>query len=194
MQIEIREAGPDELRQYAAIPIAFEVESILRVELLDRGLGGIALREEHLDTPYTKDYDSYEDAGPERWQTRFEIRNWGIFIAVYGGRNVGGAAVAFDIPGVHMLEGRHDLAVLWDLRVAADLRRNNIGTRLFQHAVNWCRARGCTHLKIETQNINVPACRFYAKQGCRLGQIHRYAYVGHPQLKNEVMLIWYLDL
>ena len=47
---------------------------------------------------------------------------------------------------------------------------------------------------IETQNINVNACRFYAKQGCKLGGINRYGYGDHPQVKHEVMLIWYLDL
>jgi hypothetical protein len=60
--------------------------------------------------------------------------------------------------------------------------------------VDWSRERKCTHLKIETQNVNVPACRFYAKQGCRLGAIDRYGYAGHPQVGHETMLIWYLDL
>ena len=36
-----------------------------------------------------------------------------------------------------------------------------------------------------------PACRFYAKQGCELAAIHRFAY---PELPNEVQLLWYKDL
>ena len=49
-------------------------------------------------------------------------------------------------------------------------------------------------VKIETQNVNVPACRFYSKQGCHLGEYNRYAYVGRPEVAREVMLVWYLNI
>lgn len=52
----------------------------------------------------------------------------------------------------------------------------------------WAAARGCRQLKIETQNVNVPACRFYARQGCVLGAINRFAYREFP---DEVQLLWY---
>ena len=66
-------------------------------------------------------------------------------------------------------------------------------SRAFEIA-DWARARGCRQLKVETQNINLPACHFYAAQGCRLGAIHRHAYARHPELAGETMLLWYLDL
>jgi hypothetical protein len=44
---------------------------------------------------------------------------------------------------------------------------------------------------VETQNVNVGACRFYVAQGCSLGSAHRYAYENHP---DEVQLLWYKDL
>jgi hypothetical protein len=46
-------------------------------------------------------------------------------------------------------------------------------------------------MKIETQNINVPACRFYAKHGFILGAVNRFAY---PELPDEVELIWCKEL
>jgi streptothricin acetyltransferase len=46
-------------------------------------------------------------------------------------------------------------------------------------------------LKVETQNINAAACHFYARQGCTLGGINRFAY---PLLPLEVQLLWYKDL
>jgi hypothetical protein len=46
-------------------------------------------------------------------------------------------------------------------------------------------------LKIETQNTNVGACRFYERQGCELRAIHRAAY---PQFPEEIQLLWYKDL
>ena len=46
-------------------------------------------------------------------------------------------------------------------------------------------------LKAETQNINVPACRLYAKHGFALGAINRHAYT---ELPDEVELVWSKEL
>ena len=194
MIVEIQKVGSDFLPQYAKIPIAFEVQSVFRVDPLDEGLGGLMLREETVLSPYVKDYDGCGEHGPEEWPRRFDIRNWAIFLATGGDCPVGGATVAYNTPGVNMLAGRSDLAVLWDIRVHPDLRRRGIGSKLFRRAMDWARSQGCRQLKVETQNVNVPACRFYAQQGCRLGEINRYAYAGHPRVGHEVMLVWYLDL
>ncbi|MFX0201749.1 MAG: GNAT family N-acetyltransferase [Candidatus Hodarchaeota archaeon] len=99
--------------------------------------------------------------------------------------------IAFDTPGVHRLEGRKDIAALWDIRVNPDYRGRGIGTLLFREAVEFARQRKCICLKSETQNTNVPACKFYRKHGCVLGAINRFAYWEIP---NEAMLDWYFDL
>ena len=104
---------------------------------------------------------------------------------------VGGAAVAVDTPGLTMLEGRRDLAVLWDIRVSPDARRQGVGSTLFENVEAWALLHGCRQLKIETQNTNVPACRFYERQGCHLRAIHRAVY---PEFPEEVQLLWYKDL
>jgi GNAT superfamily N-acetyltransferase len=192
----ICEIGVDRLSDYAEIPISVCVDSVLRIKAINHGLGGILLVEEPVQPPYTKDYDREAPEG-ERvidWPTRFDTRNWGFFLAIERERNVGGATVAFDAPGVNMLEGRKDLAVLWDIRVHTANRGHGIGSQLFRYAVEWARMRGCRQLKIETQNVNVRACRFYASQGCTLGAIHRYGYAGQPEVAHEAMLLWYLEL
>jgi GNAT superfamily N-acetyltransferase len=196
MQIEIREVGADQLAAYASIPIFFTVKSVLRVEAVNHGLGGLKLVEEKVDTPYLKDFDSAGegDTRPERWPKRFDVSNWAFFLAYKAKILVGGAAVAFDTPGVNMLEGRNDMAVLWDLRVHPDIRGRGVATALFEHAAEWVRDKGCSQLKIETSNVDVPACRFYAKQGCSLGAIHRFAYANRPDVAHETMLLWYLQL
>jgi GNAT superfamily N-acetyltransferase len=193
--IEIREVGAEALPQYAKIPIAFRVESVFYVEMVDHGLGGFSLIEKKVD-PYTKDYDRQGDGRdrPINWGNMFDISQWGFFLAVDEGRPIGGAAVAFDTPEIHLLENRKDLAVLWDIRVHTDRRRSGIGTRLLECVVDWARSKGCTLLKIETQNVNVPGCLFYTKQGCELGAIHRYAYSASPTVSHETMLLWYLKL
>ena len=86
-----------------------------------------------------------------------------------------------------MLGGRDDVAVLWDIRVSPRERGRGIGSALFRAAGDWAGARGCRWLKIETQNVNVPACRFYQKMGCTPGAIGRFAYPGQPA---EVQLLW----
>ena len=189
MAIQILEEPMPDLAEYARVPIAFEVRMVLEVVELDGGIGGLMLSERGIDHPYRKDYDVLEP--PASWPGRFDLRSWGWFAARRDGERVGGAVVAFDTPGVQMLEGRRDLAVLWDIRVAPDARGHGIGAALFRAAEAWAAARGCRQIKAETQNVNVPACRFYGRQGCTLGAIHRFAY---PALPDEAQLLWYKDL
>ena len=191
MRIEIREEPITTLDQYASIPIAFEVGSILDVLATANSLGEFILIERPLDGPYIKDYDSINEEEPSQWARRFDISNWVLFAAWAEGRRVGGAVVAFNTPGLNMLEGREDLAVLWDIRVSPEAQGQGVGSALFREAEAWAKAKGCQQLKVETQNINVVACRFYARQGCELGAVNHKAY---PEFPDEVQLLWYKDL
>jgi GNAT superfamily N-acetyltransferase len=194
MGLRIDDVGGDGLAAYSVMPIAFEVVSVLEVRPVRGGLGGISLAEAPVDRPYIKDYDASPEGGPSRWPDRFDVSNWGVFIGYEGTSAVCGATVAYDTPGVHMLGGRRDLALLWDIRVVPGRRRSGLGAEIFEHAADWARKRGAASLKIETQNINVPACRFYSSRGCRLGEINLHAYAKDPLTAHEVMLVWYLDL
>ena len=100
---------------------------------------------------------------------------------------VGAVAVAFDTPGVHMLEERSDLAVLWDIRVAPEAQGRGVGRRLFEYAVEWARAHGGTQMKIETQNVNVSACRFYEHMGCELGEIRRFGFLNEMEMESRTL-------
>ena len=188
MSIEVGEESFDSLAEYAAIPMTVMVDRVLDVALVDGGLGGMQLTERRLDVPYIKDYDAVEGEGPTRWAKRFDMSNWGLITARRQRAMVGGAVIAFNTEGVDMLEGRSDLAVVWDIRVREDERGRGIGSSVFRAAEEWGHARGCRHLKVETQNINVPACRFYARMGCTLAAIDRLAY---PDLPEETQLLWY---
>jgi len=189
---QIDQIGAAGLARYGQVSIAFEVRSIYEVAPIEGGLGGLLLRETPVAAPYTKDYDAVES--PEAWEGRFNLDPWGIFLASASQGPLGAACVAFDTVGLEMLEGRDNLAVLWDIRVQPSGRGQGTGTQLFWHAVEWARARGCTQLKIETQNTNVPACKFYAQQGCILGSINRYGYASTVGFAHESMLLWYIDL
>ena len=146
------------------------------------------LVERPVETPWIKDYDGDEGEGPTSWTRRFDLTNWGLLSAWIGGRCVGGAVIAFNTPGVNMLRGQNDLAVLWDIRVQPAFRGKGVGSALFRRVERWAMERRCCLLEAETQNINLPACRFYARQGCQLRMIDRLAYEALP---DEVELLWY---
>jgi GNAT superfamily N-acetyltransferase len=193
VSVEIRPevVTPGAVSEYARISIAFVVRRVLEVTLADGGMGGVSLTEAPVAQPYLKDYDALEGEGPEHWAERFDVSNWGMLGAYLDGTRVGGAVVAFRTAGLCMLAGRDDVAVLWDIRVAPGQRGAGVGSALFQAAADWAATRGCKFLTIETQNINVAACRFYRKMGCTLGAIDRFAY---PELPAEVQLLWQNEL
>jgi GNAT superfamily N-acetyltransferase len=193
MTLEVREEQIDAaaLEEHGTISIALEVTSVLDVHVREGGMGGITLVERPVLEPWIKDYDGERGQGPVRWADRFDLTNWGLLSAWDDGRRVGGAVIAFDTPGVTMLRDRKDLAVLWDIRVRPEWRHSGVGSMLFRSVEAWARSRACRRLEVETQNINVPACRFYAGRGCELGAIDRLAY---DDLPGEVELLWYKDL
>jgi len=192
MDISLEELSLEDIDEYIEIPIKFKVDRILDVKLIDDGLGGIELVEKELDTSYIKDYD--KDSDLKGLEEEFDISNWGFYGAYLEGEFAGGVIIAYDTEGVNMLSGRDDMAVVWDIRVHPEYRGKGVGYRLFQKAVDWSKERSCKVLKVETQNINVSACKFYVRQGCKLGCIDRYAYSEEEDLSHEVMLLWYLEL
>ena len=191
MTIEVTEESMTALPEYARVPIIFTVDSVLDVTNSNDGPGGCRSSERRLEVPYEKDYDAIAGEGPLQWAHRFNLSNWALFMARCATRIVGGATVAFDTPGLTMLEGRRDLAILWDIRVSPDARRRGVGSALLERVEGWAHLHGCRQLKIETQNTNVRACRFYEQRGYELRAINRAAY---PELPEEIQLLWYKDL
>ena len=64
-------------------------------------------------------------------------------------------------------------------------------------AARWSRstrptATCCADIEVETQNVNVGACRFYAAMGCTIGVIDRFAYA--PELPDEIQVRWHKRL
>jgi len=186
----IVEESVEVLLDYSRIPISFEVCSVFEVRPVDQGLGGLTLSEETVDHPWVKNYDDFGE-NPASWAKRWNISNWGVLSAYVDDSRVGGCVIAYDTPGVHKLGDRPDIAVLWDIRIHPNFRGKGIGSKLLDEAVAWAARRRCRMLMAETQNINVPACRFYAKHGFTLGVVTRFAYTEFP---DEVELVWYKEL
>jgi len=121
------------------------------------------------------------------WPNRWDVSQWGILAAFDDTTRCGGAAVAWGTGELVITGIRAESAVLWDLRIDPRFRQRGIGSLVFSCARDWCRQRGARRLEVETQNTNVPACRFYARQGCELVAIDRQAY--GPE-SDEVRLVW----
>jgi len=187
MGVEIQKESAAVLREYGSIPIAFSIDEIY--DVVDEIDGRFSLAARRLPDPYVKDYDALEP--PAEWQRRFDVSGWAFFSALADGQRIGSAIVAWRTPGLDMLEGRSDLAVLWDIRVVPSKRRQGIGAALFGTAAAWASGQECRELKVETQNVDAAACRFYMRQGCVLRAANRGAYSKCP---NEIQLLWYKKL
>ena len=189
MNVEVISESPVDLDEYARVSIGFTVAEVLDDAAVDAALrGGPIAAAVPLEVPYEKNYDSHPGSRPADWRAGFDIAEWQFVAAFLDGRRVGGAVL---IPngrvGLERLDGHVDPALLWDIRVAPAVRRQGIGAALLDHVTREARERGATELLVETQQINVPACRFYAAHGFRLLGARRQA---DPNLPDETQLLW----
>ena len=187
----------DQLKEYSKIPISFSVNSIydiVHTKNRTKNDPGIELIEKQILNPYEKNYDDYENPLDwiKKWDLKWNSDNWGFFLSQNdNGEITGGASIALNVPGMQMCEGKDDLAVLWDIRVHPAHRGKSIGKSLFLEAEKFARSKKCSTLKIETQNTNVPACKFYKSMGCTLGKITPHAYSEFPE---EIQFFFYKNL
>ena len=183
MGVDVRQEPLTMLSEHGRIPIAFTVRCRLDLAELSRQPGG-QLPSLPVQTPYLKDYDVLPGNRPTDWPARFDTRCWGLLTAFRDGQRVGGAVVAHRTPDLELLE---DQALLWDIRVAPEVRRQGIGSLLLQAAERWAAERGCRECRVETQDINLPAAQFYARCGYRLERVEPGVY---STLPDETRLIW----
>src|SRR5262245_59275641 len=141
MNIEVIQEHLGHLPAHEQISIAFEVEGVLDLTVVDGGLGGLVLRERKLASSYVKNYDSIGGNRPSDWSKCFDTTHWAFFSAWIHDRRAGGAVIAFRTEGLDMLERREDLAAIWDLRVAPDLRGHGLGFALLVAIEKWAKAQ-----------------------------------------------------
>ena len=183
--VRIRREDHRSLPAHAAVPTAFDVREV--VDLAAARPGDSLVRTRPIAAPWRKDYDTMPGNEPLGWPARFDVRSW-IHLAAYDGESrVGGAIVVAEPGAVAELEGRAGSAVLWDLRVAPSARRNGIGRALLAAAEDAARRAGGRELDVETQDVNVPACRLYGGNGFSLAAVVPEAY---PEAPGEAKLLW----
>ncbi len=80
------------------------------------------------------------------------------------------------------------------LYVHAPWRGQGVAKRLFSTAVDWAKEKRMLGLGLETQDNNLPACRFYARMGMKLGGANSMLYKRFGgRIAEETALYWYLS-
>jgi GNAT superfamily N-acetyltransferase len=189
--ITYREVDSSYFEMYDKIPMLIPVKSIFVLEKIENGLGGILFKEVPVKE-YCRDLGKYAIA--TKYSEKFDITNWAFFMGFDDEIPIGAATVASKTKNVTMLDGKDDMSVLWDLRIDDRYKRQGHGKKLFDMAVRWSKLHGFKQMKIECQTNNIPGCRFYQKQGAVLGKIDEHAYQFDKDVKEEIQLIWYLNL
>jgi len=130
-------------------------------------------------TPYVKRY------GPEAFDAQAYVGkpDHAAWLAYVDGRLAGQILVH---------EHWNRLAIVWDIAVDPPFRCQGVGRRLIEQAIQWAGARGLPGVMLETQNINVPACRLYESCSFVLGGFDACLYRGIMPGTREIALFWYL--
>lgn len=189
--ITYKEVDKSYFELYDTVSMNVDVQSEYKVERINSGLGGFTFKEIQV-SPYIKDLSKYERA--VNYEKDFDVTNWRFYMAFSGDVPVGAMTIAGKTEGLHMLSGRTDACVLWDIRVADAYKHNGIGQELLKMGIAGAKSDGYRQIIIECQNNNVPACRFYQKQGALLSKIDMYAYYSEPEVRDEIQFVWYLNI
>ncbi|MGM0789796.1 MAG: streptothricin N-acetyltransferase SatA [Bacillota bacterium] len=81
-------------------------------------------------------------------------------------------------------------ALIEDIAVATNYRKKGVGTALLNKAIEWAKENNFSGLVLETQDINVSACHFYAKNHFVIGAVDTMLYSNFPTA-NEIAIFWY---
>ncbi|AFC30519.1 YyaR [Paenibacillus mucilaginosus 3016] len=83
-------------------------------------------------------------------------------------------------------------ALVEDIAVAKDQRKKGIGTALLKKAEEWARQNNLIGLMLETQDVNISACLFYARNDFKIGGVDSMLYSNFPTA-NEKAIFWYFQ-
>ena len=105
-----------------------------------------------------------------------------IFFADVDGKPVG---------QIKMVPWWNKFAYVEELVVDTGFRGKGVGHALMMRAIKWAKWQHFPGITLETQDNNVPACKFYEKCGFVLGGFDLYAFKNLDNA-SEIALYWYL--
>lgn len=171
-EVVIRSASDADLSQLTRCDFSFEVTAEF-AEPFD------GVRTTEVKQPYRKNY-GFDTNELARYLCNPEAQ---LFVARTGCSPVGYVAVS---------RSWNKYAVVEDIAVNAPHRGIGVARLMMDAAVDWARNGQLAGVRLETQSVNVAACRFYERYGFRLGGYDRFLYRGLHPGSREVALFWYL--
>ncbi len=181
---QIRRMTEDDIPRLTEIRPSFVSDTVLTVERSGNGVEvGWRLVERRLVVPFDKGHDyDFDLTERENIRERFRRGDGLYLVAERPDRLVG---------ILDMLPQEWNSTVfIWNLMLDRDVRGQGLGRDLFERGANWARRAGYRALVLETQTNNVPACRFYARMGCRLEGIRDAYYTNADIERGEVAIFW----
>ena len=162
---------PQDVPALSVLDTSFVTDRIYRLTLDGLSFG---LEEDALAPPLHKSY-------PFDPTDREEQGNWDHAVVAEAEERLIGFAAA-----QYMAWNRR--TVIWHLYVAPDYRGRGVGTRLLDTVDTFARRVGARCLWLETQNVNVPAVRFYLRSGFMLCGLDTSLYDPEGPAGGEVAL------
>jgi streptothricin acetyltransferase len=175
MSILVEKATPQQLHLLNRCDNAFQVDSRLILHVED----GIIQYQIVPTSGFTKQYP-YED---QDFTSYLNDPDKAVFFAFLDGQLAGQIALKVNW---------NRFGIVDDLAVEPGLRRQGIGRRLMEKAIEWAEGKGLPGLMLETSDINTNACRFYKRMGFVLGGFDRFLYKATLPDSDEIALYWYL--
>ncbi|NUU62085.1 GNAT family N-acetyltransferase [Paenibacillus agri] len=77
-----------------------------------------------------------------------------------------------------------------DIGVSKEWRQQGIGSKLLEKSKEWAKQNNLMGLMLETQDVNVSACDFYAKNNFVIGGLDSMLY-SNFSTANEKAIFWY---
>ena len=131
---------------------------------------------------YESSYEKVYPADEEEWEDYIGNPDKTIFFYYKDNECLG---------QIRLRENWNKYAFIEDIAVLQSHRKNGIGTKLVEKAIEWAKSKNLLGLMLETQDNNLSACRFYNKLGFKIGAVDTMLYANFDNA-DEKAVFWYM--
>ncbi|MEJ2757306.1 MAG: GNAT family N-acetyltransferase [Anaerolineales bacterium] len=140
-------------------------------------LSAITLELQNLNAPYIKQWEH----DPDLMEFYQSVLEQNLSLGCYMGTKLVGIAIA------EKRDWNQSLWV-WEFHVDPGYRYQGLGSQMIAQLTSLAQKAGCRVIVCETQNTNVPAIRFYRKNGFEIGGVDLSYYTNQDITDFEVAI------
>lgn len=133
-------------------------------------LDKVCTMHEYLNSCLRQNFDSTmkegwstSEQGRQYFEQRLNDANGLFLVAVDGDAFIGYLNAVIQPISIHRIEER--VAVLENMMIVPELQKKNIGRKMFEIFVNWCREQTVSRISVTTYTKNTNALEFYRHMG-----------------------------